>query len=133
MDIALAALAATGCEKTVALVQQFSQDLSGFRILEDGPQGNVQGEILPLAAIHPFAPAGCAILRDKVGFKTKVKKRGKLAGGLDRDRAPIAAITPVGAAFGNKFFPSETQTPIAAVAGFDKELCFIDKRHRRRQ
>ena len=51
----------------------------------------------------------------------------------DDKEKPIAAITPVGAAFGNKLFPSETQTTIAAVAGFDKELCFIYKRHRRRQ
>ena len=47
--------------------------------------------------------------------------------GAHEDVAAVAAVAAGGTAAGDEFFAAEGHAAVAAVAGFDADLCFVDE------
>jgi hypothetical protein len=64
-------------------------------------------------------PAGKAVVGEGIQFRIRDQV----------DAAAVAAVAAVGTAEGNVFLPPETDTTVAAIAGFNPDEDFIDKFH----
>ena len=61
--------------------------------------------------------------------KLEVKEGSPAQRGADDDVSAMASVAAVRSSAWNKLLPPEADATAAAVAGFDKDLCLVDKFH----
>ena len=87
--------------------------------------GDEQVVGIPAELIAPLA------LSTRFGFEqtavTEIYQRIDVAVRYEDDIAALAAITAIGAAFGYKFFVTETAHAVSALAGLHKYSCSVYK------
>jgi len=72
-----------------------------------------------------------AAFGDKASRMAEIRQRIQILGTDDVYRTAIAAVAAIGTAHRNVFFATETDDAVTAIAGFDENVGFIDKFHRR--
>src|SRR5262249_21324144 len=80
---------------------------------------HVDDQVVSAFAVHLLPHAGLALLRTPVVFAGKVEQRVLVGVGEEDDRAAVAPVAAVGAAFGDVLLAPEGHAPVPAVAGLD--------------
>ena len=132
MLVALAATSALGHQHFGVRVAQVGQQhflaLGAFAI-DERSHGQVQHQVVTLAAIALAAFAGAAVLRLIQTLEPKVVQRKQAVVCLEIYRTTVAAVAAVRAATRHEFFAPKRQAPVPALAGTYLNSGFINKSH----
>jgi CBS domain-containing protein len=96
-------------------------------VVNDGTDGDFQNDVDAFAAGAVRAFAVASALGLLFGIETEVDERVVALAGFHDDVATLAAVPARGAPAGDKLLPAESETAVAAVAGFDSDCGFVDK------
>jgi len=108
---------------------KISQNFAGFIILHNGAGRNNDFQIHSTPTGAVVAGAVSTVFGDLMLLVFQIQERMVTFRCAKNDVAAFAAVTAVGAAFGDKLFPPETHAACAAVSAFYKNLCFVNKFH----
>ncbi len=127
--IAQAVKAALGDFEFLADFGQVAELFGGIAINDGGADRHGQKQVFAFATGAVFTAALLTVLGAIAGLKAVVDQGVE---GFVRNQVhtpAVTTITPVGAAFGNKFFPPEAEATVASFARFYMNGRFIYKFH----
>ena len=93
------------------------------------PTGTRDRDVLAALAVHLLAHAVLAALGLELLLVAEVDQRVEVLVGLQPDVAAVAAVAAVGAAERDELLAAEADAAVAAVAGGDRDFCFVDEFH----
>ena len=125
--VATAAAAAAGDDELVVGGGEVVDELVGLVVVEDGADGDVEGDGLAAVAGHVGAEAVAAALAFPLGVEAEVDEGVVAEGRAHEDVAAVAAVAAGGTAAGNEFFSAKGHGAVAAVAGLYADASFIDE------
>ena len=111
------------------MLGQVEKQSVGVGVVDNGADGNPQDDIGSTCAVLIFAAPVFTGARAMQSGIAEIDQRVDVAICLSYDAATVAAIAPVGAAFGNELLAAEAGHAIAAFASNDFNGGFIDKFH----
>jgi len=127
LGVAPPAASALGHEQRLARLQELAQSFATLGNAYLGAWGNRQEQIVPRASGHLLPLPMDAALGLPFGVVAVVEQRREVGVDPHEDTAARAAVAAVGAALGDVLLASERDAAVAAVAGFDVDVGFIDE------
>ena len=125
--VAAAAATAAGDDDLVVGAGEVVDELAGVVVVEEGADGDVEDGGLAGGAGHVGAEAVAAALGLPLGVEAEVDEGVVGERGAHEDVAAVAAVAAGGTAAGDEFFAAEGHAAVAAVAGLDSDLGFVDE------
>jgi hypothetical protein len=132
VDVALATLATVEDPLRTGL-GEISELLSGLVVPDDGTDGYLEEEVIPVATVGPLTLATLTILSGVDLVVAVVDKRVPLASCLEDQLASTASVAAVRAAAGNVLLSAEADGALATTTGANHERDFIYEAHWRIQ
>ena len=129
VDVAEAALAAFGDQYFLLVDVEVGQNFAGVEVGDDRADRHAQDDVVAAGAVAVGAAAVFTALADEFAGVAVVDQRVDVAVGYNVDAAATAAVAAVRAAHRDVFFAAESCGTIAAVTGFNVNLCFVDELH----
>ncbi len=129
--ITVTAAAALGDQQGVAVVAQITQEFVGVVVIDQGADGDGDGQIAPAPPRHLPAGPPMSVFGPKAALVAEVDEGIEAALGDQRDVSAAPAIAPIGSAEGDEFLAAEADRAVAAVAGADGDAHFINEFHRK--
>lgn len=124
--IAATTATAFGCEVPIALVHQVGEHHAA-RVFHHRAFGNGHDEILAAAPVPALALTVRAARGPSVRVVAEAEERCDIAVSDEPDVAAVAAITTVGAAFGDVGFTTECDRARTAISGLHMEATLVDE------
>ena len=125
--VAASAASAAGDDDGLVGVGEVVDELAGVVVVEEGADGDFEGGGLAgwpeQLEPRPWPPRSDFVL----GVEAEVDEGVVAERGGHEDVAAVAAVAAGGAAAGDEFFAAEGHAAVAAVAGFDADLRFINE------
>ncbi len=125
--VAASAAAAAGDDDGFVGAGEVVDELVGVVVVEEGADGDVEGDGGAGFAGAVGAHAVLAAAGFVFGVEAEVDEGVVGEGGRHEDVAAVSAVSAGGAAAGNEFFAAEGHAAVAAVAGLDADFCFVDE------
>src|SRR5947209_808352 len=127
--VLIAASAAPAMRHNDALIGlgEIMNALAAFFVIENGANGYLQHDTVPIAASAVGALAMTPALRFIFRIKSEVHQRVVAFAGFHDYVAAAAAIAARGPAARNKFLPAKRHAAVAAVAGLYTNYCLINE------
>ena len=110
---------------------QIADHLAAVDVINERAERDLNAEIIGLSTRAAPAHAGPAVARAKQALMAKINQRAEARVRQQIDIAAIAAIAAVRPAFGDEFFPPETQAAVAALARLNPDGRLVNKLHGR--
>src|ERR1700760_2906751 len=129
MRVAEAAIAAFGKREFLAELGEIVDQRFAVFVEHLRADRHLENNRLAAGAMAVLAHAVLALLRLEVLLVAIVDQRIQPVDGLDHDVAAAAAIAAGGAAELDEFFAPERDAAVAAVAGADIDLGFVEEFH----
>src|SRR5690606_36965453 len=129
VHVAQPALAATGHQQALAVGGQVADHLVGVDAVHHGAGGHGDDHVLAALAVHLPAPAVLAALGAEQLLVAEVDQGVEVLVGDQPDAAAIAAVAAIRPAQRNELLAAEAHAAVAAVAGGDGDLSFVDQLH----
>ena len=126
MGVTPAAAAALG-DDVIFAGGHIHEDRVGLRIPDDGAAGDLNNEIFATLAAHIAALAVFASLGGILALIAEVQQGGHMVGDPQDDATAVAAITTVGTAGIDIFFPVESHSAVTAATADHRDSYFIYK------
>ena len=117
MDIAATALAAARNDRLLAMRGDVGELGAGVVIKDQRAAGNLDVEIVSVAAVHLLAAPGNAVLGEKLRAVIEALEGILVVIANKNDMAAATAVAAIRAAFFNAGLAAETGTAVAALAG----------------
>jgi hypothetical protein len=128
--VPLPAAAAAGDDELVAVAEHLAEHLAAVGVLDDGPRGHREDDVLAgapgLVRALPVLPA----LGDPAVAVRVVEEGGEVGVAADEDVAPAAPLTPVRAAERDELLAAERGRAGPAGSRLDADDCPIDEHAR---
>jgi len=131
MDVAEAAGAAFGDQRARAVAVEIGDRLAARQVADDGADRHAQDEVFAAAAVAVRAHAVLAALGAEDAGVAEVDQRVEVAVGDGPDAAAAAAVAARGPTLRHVLLAPEGGRAIAAVAGDDLNLGFVEEFHER--
>ena len=129
MDIAQPALAALRHQHALTMAGEVADHLIGVDVGDHGAHRHADRGVLAALAVHLAAHAVFAALRLEAALMAKVDQRIEALISDQPDRTAVAAVAAVGAAERNELLAAEADAAVAAIAGMDLDVGFVDEFH----
>src|SRR5204863_1994689 len=124
------ALAAAGRDERLAVLLQIGQQLVGVVVEDLRPGRHAQDQIDARAAVHVLVAAALTGLRRVLAVVTKVEQGRQAAVDPEHDAAAIAPVAARRSALGDELLAAKRDRAVAARAGPDPNMRFVDELHR---
>jgi len=121
---------AAGHQQLLAMHHHLADELLGVGIIYTGADRDPDPQTLALVPGHLPTHAILSTLGPVVPFVAEIHQGVESAVGNQVNVTAIAAVTAIGAAFGNIFLTTKTDAAVAAVTRLNLDHCLIDKLHR---
>ena len=125
--VALAAPSAARHDESIPGFDEIVQQFAGVCVVDDRAH---RSRHFDRSAVPPCTVAAFAVpsaLGFVLGVEAKVKKSVVMLAGYEDNIAAAPSVASAGSAPGNKFFPAESETAVAAVACLDADLNFVNE------
>ena len=129
MRIAETAVAAASKDNTLAALGEIGEKRLAVFFIDLRADRHLEHGVGAVRAVAVLAHAGTAILCEKVLLVTIVDQRVEAVDRFGDDITALAAVAAVRAAVFNEFLTPECHAAVAAVAGADIDLGFIEELH----
>src|SRR5690606_34191225 len=127
--VAAAAAAALRDEQGVAVVREIAEQLLGVDVADLGPFRDLDVEIGARGTRHVLARTAAAVLGLEAPLHAEVRKRVDAFARDEINTATVAAVAAVRAAARNELLAPEAHATVAAAAGLDIDVRFVDEFH----
>lgn len=107
-----------------------SDAVTGDGIANDRANRHVHDDVVAAFAVAIGAPPAFAVLGEEFAGVAVVDEGVDVAVGNDIDAAAATTVAAIRTAHGDVFFPAEGGNAVAALAGDDQDLGFVDEFHR---
>jgi hypothetical protein len=128
MGVSVTTAAAVADEYALGRLREIMKRLAGSVIVNDGSDRNLDFEIRAISAVTIAAFTVAAPFSPKGVIEAKLEKSVFVGIGGDIDVAAGASITPAWTTAWNKLLAPEGNATVSAVACFDGDFGFVDKR-----
>ena len=125
--VAASAASAVCDDDALVGVLEVVDDVTGFFVDDEGADGNLEDDVVSVAAGAVGPHAVLAALGAMERIEAEVHEGVVALGGFHDDVATAAAVTTGGAATGDEFFAAEGHAAITTVTSFDSNFGFVDK------
>src|SRR5262249_38349137 len=129
MDVAAPAVAAARDDRARPRLVEVVEHLARVGVHHDRPERHLDDEVLAGLAVLVAVAARLAALGAVVLLVLEIEERGQLLVGDEHHAAAVAAVAARRAAAGNVRLAPEGRDAVAAVAGLDVDLGFVDEDH----
>ena len=129
MQVAQATLAALGDQRLGTIVGEVGNDLAGLEVADYGADRHAQHHVVATLAVAVRTAAVLAALRAKDPRVAKIDQRVEIAVGNRIDAAAATAVAAIRSALRNEFLAAERGDAVAAVAGNNLDLGFVEEFH----
>ena len=109
---------------------QVGQYVTGDGIANDRANRHVHDDVVAAFAVAIGASPAFAVLGEEFAGVAVVDEGVDVAVGNDIDAAAATTVAAIRTAHGDVFFPAEGGNAVAALAGDDQDLGFVDEFHR---
>ena len=118
-----------GHQQILPMLSDIAENFAGIFIKHRCANRHRKHQIIAPAARAIATLAGLAIVRPEPAGVTVINHRIECIISSKVDATAVAAVSTVGAALGNIFFATKTDTAVAAVTGVHFNACFVYKLH----
>jgi hypothetical protein len=129
MDVAEAALAAASDQRLLLVHGKIGDEFAGIGVRDHRADGHAQDDVVRAPAVLVGAVAVLAVLRAMNARIAVFDERVDVAIRERDDAAAATAIAAVGPAARHVLLAAERRRSVAAVAGDDVDVDFVDESH----